>query len=64
MRSFVFDGARSIGMPTVRVVYVIEPDRVVISDAVFEDLEQHVCRPCLSNAAPTRAGGFSRPHTL
>jgi len=36
-RSFVLDGARSIGLPTVRVVYEIEPPYVVIHDAVFED---------------------------
>ena len=37
VRTFVFEGARSIGMPTVRVVYKIQPDKVVIHDAVFEE---------------------------
>jgi hypothetical protein len=37
VRVFVFDGARSIGMPTVRAVYVIEPAVVVVRAVVFED---------------------------
>jgi hypothetical protein len=39
VRSLVFEGARSIGMPTVRVVYVIEPAIVIVKAAVFEDSE-------------------------
>lgn len=37
VRTFVFDGARSIGMPTVRAVYVIEPAVVIVKAASFED---------------------------
>jgi hypothetical protein len=36
-RQFVFDGARSIGMPSVRLVYVIELMCVVVHEARFED---------------------------
>ena len=37
VRAFVFDGAQSIGLPTVRAVYVIEPAVVIVRAAVFED---------------------------
>ena len=37
VRTFVFDGARSYGMPTVRAVYVIEPSVVIVKAAIFED---------------------------
>ena len=37
VRTFVFEGARSISMPTVRVLYVIEPAAVSITVAVFEE---------------------------
>lgn len=36
-RMMTFDGARSIGMPSVRIVYVVEPTKVVIHEAVFLD---------------------------
>jgi len=36
-RLMVFDGARSIGMPSVRLVYVIESTCVVAHEAHFED---------------------------
>jgi len=36
-RQLVFDGARSIGMPSVRVVYVVEPTCVIIHEAIFEE---------------------------
>lgn len=39
VRSLVFEGARSIGMPTVRVVYVIEPAVVVVKAVMFDDSE-------------------------
>jgi hypothetical protein len=38
-RSLVFEGARSIGMPTVRIVYVIEPAAVIVRAVEFEDSE-------------------------
>lgn len=37
VRTFVFEGARAYGMPTVRAVYVVEPAVVVIRAVVFED---------------------------
>lgn len=37
VRAFVFDGARSFGMPTVRAVYVIHPALVIVSAVVFEE---------------------------
>lgn len=37
VRAFVFDGARSLGMPTVRTVYAIRPDLVIVRAAIFED---------------------------
>ena len=37
VRTFVFEGARFIGLPTVRVIYVIEPAEVSIMVAVFEE---------------------------
>ena len=37
VRAFVFDGARSIGMPTVKCVYVIEPAVVIVRAAEFAD---------------------------
>lgn len=37
VRAFVFDGARSIGLPTVRAVYVIQPTVIIVRAAVFED---------------------------
>jgi hypothetical protein len=36
-RTFVLNGARSIGLPTVTVVYEVEPTIVVIHDVLFED---------------------------
>jgi hypothetical protein len=36
-RQLVFDGARSIGMPSIRIVYVIEPACVIIHEASFEE---------------------------
>ena len=36
-RQIVFDGARSIGMPSVRAVYVVEPDRVIVHEAEFSE---------------------------
>lgn len=36
-RGFVFEGAQSIGMPSIRVVYVVEPDCVIIHEAIFEE---------------------------
>lgn len=37
VRLMVFDGARSIGMPSVRAVYVIEPTVVAIREVLFQD---------------------------
>jgi len=37
VRTFVFEGARSFGMPTVRAIYVIEPALVIVKAAIFED---------------------------
>lgn len=37
VRVFVFEGARSFHMPTVRVVYLIEPHAVTIKSAFFEE---------------------------
>lgn len=37
VRTFVFEGARSIGMPTIRAVYIIEPDVVILRAVVFEE---------------------------
>ena len=39
VRSFTFDGAKSIGLPTVTVLYEIEPTVIVVRDAVFRDAE-------------------------
>jgi hypothetical protein len=36
-RSFTIDGARSIDMPTVTVLYTIAPLELTIHDAKFED---------------------------
>lgn len=36
-RAFTFDGARSIGMPSVRVIYVINNGNITIHDAEFYD---------------------------
>jgi len=36
-RLLVFDGARSIDMPTVKVTYEIGNPEVVLHDAIFED---------------------------
>jgi hypothetical protein len=35
-RAFTLDGAKSIGLPTVTVVYEFDQDTVVIHDALFE----------------------------
>jgi hypothetical protein len=35
IRAFVFEGARLFGMPSIRVVYVVEPDCVIIHEAIF-----------------------------
>lgn len=37
VRTFVFEGARAFYMPTVRVVYVIEPALVIVRSALFEE---------------------------
>lgn len=37
LRSFVFPGARSIGMPSIDVIFVVEAERVVIKDVSFYD---------------------------
>lgn len=37
VRSFVFEGAKSIGMPTVQVLYEVDGDLIVIHDARFSD---------------------------
>jgi hypothetical protein len=37
VRSFVSDGARSIGWPTIQVVFVVSADVIVIYDAKFSD---------------------------
>ena len=34
-RLMTFGGARSIDMPSVRAVYVVEPDKVVVHEAEF-----------------------------
>jgi hypothetical protein len=39
VRSFTFDGAKSIGLPTVTILYEIQPTVVVVLDAVFKDSE-------------------------
>lgn len=36
-RSFTFDGARSLDMPTVTILYEIRGDEIVIHDALFEE---------------------------
>ncbi len=36
-RLMVFDGARSIGMPSVRAVYVVEPAGVAVHEVVFQE---------------------------
>jgi hypothetical protein len=36
-RSFTLDGARSIGLPTITVVYEIQLFQVVVHDALFTD---------------------------
>ncbi len=36
-RSFTLDGARSIGLPTVTVLYEIRLFEIVVHDALFED---------------------------
>lgn len=36
-RSFTLDGARSIGLPTVTVLYEIQPLEVIVQDAKFKD---------------------------
>jgi hypothetical protein len=36
-RQLVFEGARSFGMPSIRIVYVIEPTCVIIHEAIFEE---------------------------
>jgi hypothetical protein len=36
-RSFTFDGARSIGLPTVTVLYEIQLFEVIVHDALFAD---------------------------
>jgi hypothetical protein len=37
IRVFVFEGAQSIGMPTIRAVYAVEPTAVSIKAVEFED---------------------------
>ncbi|MCQ1574073.1 hypothetical protein NFO65_25405 [Neorhizobium galegae] len=46
LRGFVFDGAKSIGLPTVEVIYRVESDHILIEDVEFRDsnmlkLEEH-----------------------
>jgi hypothetical protein len=38
-RLMIFDGARSIGMPSVRAVYVVEPATVTVRDVLFHESE-------------------------
>lgn len=38
-RSFTVQGARSVDMPTVTVLYEIEPNEIVIHSAVFEEAD-------------------------
>lgn len=44
-RLMVFDGARSIGMPSVRAVYVVEPSSVVIREVQFSEAK-HLYAGC------------------
>lgn len=37
LRGFVFEGAKSIGMPTIEVIYRVEVDHVLIENAEFSD---------------------------
>ena len=37
IRSFAQDGARSIGLPTVRVMYELQEPYVIIREVLFED---------------------------
>ena len=37
VRIMVFDGARSIGMPSVKAVYVIEPAAIIVREVVFTE---------------------------
>lgn len=36
-RSFVLDGARSIGLPTVHVIYEMQNPYIIVHDAKFEE---------------------------
>lgn len=36
-RSFTFDGAKSIGMPTVTVLYEVQHIVIVVHDALFQE---------------------------
>jgi len=37
IRLMVFDGARSIGMPSVRAVYVVGPATVTVREVLFQE---------------------------
>ena len=37
IRSFVFEGAKSIGMPTIQVIYEVQDGLIIIHDARFSD---------------------------
>ena len=37
VRAIVFEGARSVGMPTVRAVYVIQPALIIVQAVAFEE---------------------------
>ena len=39
VRSFTFDGAKSIGLPTVTILYEVQPTVIVVRDAVFQEPE-------------------------
>jgi hypothetical protein len=37
IRSLVLDGARSIGLPTVTIIYEVTEHVILVHDAIFED---------------------------
>ena len=40
-RELVFDGARSIDMPTIRLTYEIGNPEIILHEAIFEDAPYH-----------------------
>lgn len=36
-RAYTFEGARSIDMPTITLLYETEPDYIIVHDALFTD---------------------------